>query len=555
MLNSILKLCRYIPGFIWFENQISIKSLLRSFLTLCIFGFVPGAWGIGLPILLIYGLVKHKKILTFIHDQFVSNIEFLKNFSHEFGVLIGEMLTNRMPAVLRGGIGFLMLFTIPMPFCFLGLYGLFRYSVEQWRQIFQQRLEKLYQFTSGVVEGVHSRTTFYKRLNIVLILAPILAAFIYYQGGLFVLNLALSLIQYAAISVGFSAFFRDLGRALKQPIKSLLSYTGIIVGGLWGRYLAHSLFPGRIYGNMGPAVGQVVQTGFLSSIFSTFLMPNSWFVGFETGFAYLLTSRFSSFINGIMNSVFFSYDMQLYGDFYGTIGPTAFQILLLIVLGAYLGYKIESWLDSAGAELRDDLEHGKHSITYQLGSTSRFRWYAAYVIGSSPLFLISPIGATVLSFASGNILLAQGGIMVASASMMFGIYATGLSVQYVLGKRYSQNNFQACIPLVNKEERPMIGSDNKAILFSKDAKSVLNISGSPERALDSLDMTDEELKKIKGGVSEVKELAEDVDDLLYEQVGKLDLAEENMKNANQGAEEGHHNVTEAKKKKSCCHLL
>lgn len=517
MLTSIRNLCRYIPGFSWFENQISVKSMLRSFLTLCVFGFVPGAWVVGGSILLVYGIFKIKTITRMIGNRLIKGTHFFRNFSRESGILMGEMAMNRMPTVIRAGIGFLMLFTIPMPFCFFGLYGLFRYPTSQWTQIFQQRLEKLYQFSRGVVEGVHSRTTFYRRLNITLVLAPILAAFIYFQGGLFVFNLALSLIQYAAVFVGFSAFFRDLGRVLRQPIKSLLSYTGIIIGGLWGRFLAHTLFPGRIYGNMGPAVGQVVQTGFLSSIFSSFLMPNSWFVGFETGFAYLLTSRISSFFNGIMNSVFFSYDMQLYGDFYGTVGPTSFQIFLLIGLGAYLGYKIEQWLEATGTEMMRDVEHGKNIISHRAGLLSKLRWYTAYVIGSSPLFLISPIGPTVLSLAAGNILLAQSLIMAASAATILSIYATGISVRYVWGKFYPQNNTQVCISNTNKEGRHMTGSASRVILFSKSAMSTLHDSGSPKRALESLDTEKEkfELKDIKEDVQEVKP---------HEQDGKIDAA-------------------------------
>tara|TARA_R110002110_G_scaffold33533_1_gene114799 strand:+ start:112341 stop:113870 length:1530 start_codon:yes stop_codon:yes gene_type:complete len=442
MLNPIKfiqKIFRYIPGYSWLESQIKVKSVLTSFLTLCALGFVPGAWFIGVPILSLYGLYHIKSITRATKSTFFSAIRFQQNFSRASGALIGDIATNRTAALIRGGVALLMLFSIPMPFCFLGLYGLFRYPASQWKTIFQQRLEKLYQFSRGLAEGVHSRTTFYKRLNIALISAPILAALIYYQGGLFVFNLALSLVQYAAIFVGFSAFFKDLGAALKQPIKSFLSYTGLIVGAFWGRFLAHTIFPGRIYGNMGPAVGHVVQTGFMSSIFSSFLMPNSWFVGFETGFAYLLTSRISSFFNGVMNSVFFSYDMQLYGDFYGTIGPTSFQIFLMIALGAFVGYKIQHGFESAGETLYDDAQKLNHAIVHQRGLLSTLKWHAAYVVGSAPLFLVSPIGASFLNLASGNILLAQSLIMAASATMITALYTVGISMQHIYSKLYPEN--------------------------------------------------------------------------------------------------------------------
>lgn len=441
--KKLLQLLRYIPGFRWVEAQVSVGRLSSSLISLCLLGFVPGCFHLSLLAVGLLAVLNKNYILEHILNSGQTINEFRAQFNQTSGKAFGILAVDHSPTVFKYAFSFFILFTIPMPFCFLGIYGLLRYPNDEWRKLLNQRWQSIAEFFHGMAKGIHSRTTFYKRLNIVLIGAPILAALIHYQGGFFVFNLVFSLVQYGCIYIGFRAFIRDCVRHLKQPIAFFLDYTGMILGAFWGRYLAHVLISGRVYGNMGPAVGHVIQNGFFANLFSVFLNPNSWFVGFETGFAYLLRSRISSFLHGVMNAVFFSADMRLQGDFWGDLGPSSFQLFLAMAAGAYVGYSIQRWVDNAGAGALREINQLQHNAAnlprqeQQMTKLSQLRWSAAFIVGAAPLFLLSPIGGPILALTAGNIFLAQFLIMLFTSSIFFSVFAvSGLAVEY-LKKTYT----------------------------------------------------------------------------------------------------------------------
>lgn len=463
--DKLLKLLRYIPGFRWMEAQVSVGRLSSSFLSLCLLGFVPGCFHLSLVAIGLLAILNKNYILEHILNSGQTINEFRVQFNQTSGKAFGILAVDHSPTVFKYALSFFILFTIPMPFCFLGIYGLLRYPNDEWRRLLNQRWQSIAEFFHGMAKGIHSRTTFYKRLNIVLIGAPILAALIHYQGGFFVFNLVFSLVQYGCIYIGFRAFIRDCVNHLKQPIAFFLDYTGMILGAFWGRYLAHVLISGRVYGNMGPAVGHVIQNGFFANLFSVFLNPNSWFVGFETGFAYLLRSRISSFLHGVMNAVFFSADMRLQGDFWGDLGPSSFQLFLAMAAGAYVGYSIQRWVDNAGTGALHQINQLQHNAAnlprqeQQMTNLNQVRWTAAFIVGAAPLFLLSPIGAPFLALSSGNIFLAQLLIMLFTSTTFFSVFAvSGLAVEY-LKKRYRPEEAPSVSSLpAALEEEDEIGS-------------------------------------------------------------------------------------------------
>lgn len=424
-------------------TQSIFSALIKALLVVGIFGFIPGAWMIEIPLILGYGAIKayvhRESIKRYIRRNFQRTVRtvFPRRNEEEdeptwrewVGIALGNIVKKTWFKIAKGLIAFILLFTLPIPWSIFALYGLYRHSDRHLKRLLMQNLSGFYDFTVGLFKGTTRKLSFNQTLRNVIICSLLLAGGIYYSGNLFVVDLALTIMQSMIVWIGLNTALRDFGRAFKRPINMLCNNIGKILGGYFGRYFAYSFMTGKVTGSLGPAVGQVQSTGFFSELLTPLFSPAGLRFSNMSLFGRLLSSDFAHFVNGIFTSAFFTHSMQLTGDFYGVIGPTHFQIFLLMGIGCLMGYGIEKTINAFFSGVLKDCKNAKQAsqpLTHKiLNITYQARWHIGFITAATPFALMTTSAAPIVAFAGGSLIAATLGCLVT-------VFAT-LSLLYLVG--------------------------------------------------------------------------------------------------------------------------
>lgn len=418
----------------WFLNQLRLRHLAQTFITLCLFGLVPHGWLIGLPLIGAYATARiylYKKLnpaefKNMLNNDFTTTAKKLANFKRNltYKNFLRYCLDNPL-SVGKFTFSFLVLFMWSMPFSFFTIYGLYRFTDAKWREVFIARANNAYHLMRTTFREVNRRFNVGEKAVMLFVGGSFLIAGVSVLGGAHIIAAGMSELTWFALesaleicttAVGLTAIASDVGHLIDKPVQNLIENPGKFYGLVWGRWLAFAAFFGKVIGSMGPATGHVDQSGVLSSIFN-FLFPpaGSWF-SFGTGLTGVITTRFMAFVNSIVTSIFFSYNMRITGDFYGVIGPTSFQIFLCMAIGCLLGYITERLafdICEAAAHDIDVVHHTRpvqNSIRYlnQIADwLFRQRWNIAFALSMAPVVLASPGGPAIYGLAYGHEILAM----------------------------------------------------------------------------------------------------------------------------------------------------
>lgn len=422
----------------WLRQQFGLTALMKVTLTLGILGFIPGAWMIGVPVLSIYGLVKREKVAAALHRFFSFHAEGQpRNVANTLGDQTAEFLMTYYPGILRWAATLSMFFTMPIFFGLLASYGLLRFTTNEWLDIFQRRCRDLYQFTLSSINRFVRDTTLRSKIILGSAVGIMLGLSVLLSGiGIFIAY-SILVCQLAAVLVGTTAIARDLREAYLNPGKSLTNNAGKAAGTFWGYSLAYRLFPGHVTGSMGPAVGQVHSYGLFSSLFSS-LSPQGWFVFNSGGILGVIFSRIMSFANSIFFNVFVNGSMQIQGDFFGTIGPSPVQLIIMMAVGCLIGYGVEKFVDSLCDEASEDGKKlairgkdGARVINNRLlDALYRSRWALGFIVGTTPLMMTSStISAVLFELAGGSLIGASAITVTGLAAAIGAVYGIGYGVK------------------------------------------------------------------------------------------------------------------------------
>jgi len=417
----------------WTYTQFSIKALIHSFIVMGIFGFIPGAWLVGLPLLGVYGLIKQKSIIKALTQFGLGTADFWNKLNHDLALRIADLINHQTVSIFKGIAAFTLLLTMGLSsWSLIAIYGIYRYSNEEWTNTFQNWLNRFIDFFKTFSTEISQGPSFRKKVMLLSVFAALLAWELYIGGPIAAVVMAASCLQLAIVATGFSAVLRDIGYILRNPIKSVLDNSGKICGVLWGRWVAFQIFPGRIVGSLGHAVGYVESQGVFSGFLSSFLTPMGWFSSYN-GLSGMLASKVRSFLNGIVTGLFVTTEMQTQGDFYGVIGPTSLQIFALMVAGGLIGYGIERFVDSLCSSVAKDSVHVASKIKNAKQPRDfiyQTRWHMGYIALATPAILCSQGGPALITFAGGSLaeaaLLTAGGIALSFAT----IYGTFYGLHY-----------------------------------------------------------------------------------------------------------------------------
>jgi len=411
---------------------------LRTAIIFGMFGFIPGFWNYAIFFLFTYGLLKEELLANALLLKYRALKRFWAHFSQNVGTLISDHFTDEPIKFLRGVASFFLFTTVSMPYSFLGIYGMYRFSGQEWRAVFSRRLDGFYHFYAGLVLGIsRPGASFSKKLTGVLGVLALLGLAVYASGSLLLLELSFLGVQFALVAVGLTAFLRDAKRFLERPLQAFLSNSGKLLGMLWGRWLAYQIFPGKVTGNMGPVLGHVQTYGIIPGLTSSFLSPTGLFT-FKTGLVKLLFSNVLILLSNIISGVFFSYNMRFSGDFYGYVGPTSFQIFFFMAAVSFIGYGIENGLDSLFETVSEDYASVKEKMSLKtrdfLNLLYGLRWHFGYVTGMTSLLLVSNSRAFLLQASQGSITGAAAIAAMTVTATLTVIYGAAFTLSY-LGRR------------------------------------------------------------------------------------------------------------------------
>lgn len=427
----------------WLFNQLTLRSLIQTTITLCLFGLVPKGWLIGLPLLAAYATVRF-----YLYKKYNAT-EFKNMLNHDFSAIVNKLSNFKQTLTYKKvfryclqnplSIGkftfsFFILFLWSMPFSFFSIYGLYRFSSEKWRAVFVARAINLYHIIKITLFETNRELNLKEKIVMFFAGSAVLIAGVSALWGSTVVALGMvettlffleTTLEICTVTVGLTAIAIDVEHLINKPIQNFTENSGKFYGMVLGRWLAFSFFPGKVVGSMGPATGHVDQSGVLASVFGFLFPPTGSSFLFGTGLTGLITTRAITFINSIVTSIFFSYNMRIAGDFYGVIGPTSFQIFLCMATGCFFGYileRIASDIYEAVAHDVDVIHHTKpvQNSIMRLNRTAdwlfRQRWNIIFSLLMAPVILTSSGGAAIYGLAYGNELLAA--VMVFSAGFI-----------------------------------------------------------------------------------------------------------------------------------------
>ena len=223
---------------------------------------------------------------------------------------------------------------------------------------------------------------------------------IYFSGPTFILALALGTVQLAAFAVGLSHFLAEIKKQiLDRPIHFALENSLRLLGTIWGYWLAYNIFGGTIAGNFGPAFGTVANNGLFAGSLASMFAPTGGFVISHLGLFARFFESVGNSINNLMTNLLLVGYVRGEGHFDGTVGPGSEQIVMMMVLGYFVGKKLERWLDALVNILRSDLgvaaahtSTGTQRAYQKLYNRNQWCTFSSLLI----FMAFSPVGETLL---------------------------------------------------------------------------------------------------------------------------------------------------------------
>jgi hypothetical protein len=235
----------------WFTEQFSMKSLVHTTMVMGIFGLIPGAWMVGIPALILYGVVKQRSMLGTLRGFLDGLSKFWNNFERELDLRIIEAFNNDPISILKGLGAITLILAMGLnSWSLFAIYGIYRFTNNQWQTTFTSWMRSFYQHTMTIYNNINDKV-----LGISCFLIAMLALQIFMGGVGSIGLLGTGVIELAIVLTGLSAVFKDLGYALQHPIKAFMENSGKILGTLWGGWLAFHLYPGSVLRNVGLILG------------------------------------------------------------------------------------------------------------------------------------------------------------------------------------------------------------------------------------------------------------------------------------------------------------
>lgn len=406
----------------WVGNDIKKAEFIHAIIILSVFGWIPYAWFILVPLVGVYALLKRDQLIQYL-NQTAKNID---KFIDNIGIGISKFFLNRWKAIAKASFAFLLFVDWPMPFSFFMVYALYRRGSDENR--IHILFSKMYDFSrfglelmKGFIDGLPG---IYKAvfIGVGMLFAVLFAKLILPVYALLpILDFALTLTGLALIVIGSTLLFRDVFYALTHPFQTFTNRLAPILGAAVGNNLAHKIFVGKVSGSMGPTVGSVYSTGFFSSLAGLFI-PNaggtySRFL-FNSSYGGLFAQRTLGGLSAILGNLFFSYDVSSYGTFTGVLGPTSLQIFFFMILGAAFGYAIDRLVHHLYSFGKSNLSQATDKATnvasnkFKLGSAHfgtflyNWRWPIGMAIGATafaPPALFLPFQAAIAAYTASHI--------------------------------------------------------------------------------------------------------------------------------------------------------
>lgn len=442
-----------IPVLGWFLQQVSIKTLIKCVLIFGFFGYIPYVFSAIVFSFTFIALIKRDAIANWLvikEQRLVNRLE-----THGLGALIGNYINRYPKRVLKSCLYFVIFFFTPFPYNLLALYGFNRMNFQDWERKAKRVAGVTFEFLKGFIHGVFYETNILHKYIFFLTISIGTALFSMYASMPLFLGGVLFLLQSFAGIIGGWALVLDVCEWSKKPIESCLRFTGLFVGAHFGNWLTYKVFRGKLSGTLGPARGVVQSSSIISSISNALFgySPVSSLFRYNTSLAraFLLNP-----IQWIYNSIFFTYDMRMVGNFYGKIGPTNFQVMFFMLVFAGIGQYLDKLLDYIPKQIYRDL---KPSLGTSMGPSGQIvqaiatqRWTLIGFATLSSWGLAMGMHLPLVAFAGQSVISA--GILLVSGLAFSGLLLSILinaGTQYFSSKGRDPSDRQAINFVLDKD--------------------------------------------------------------------------------------------------------
>ncbi len=353
------------PAFIRVKNEINESKFVQPLLVMAVMGWIPSAWFYLTPILAVYGIIKRKELVSFIDSTSKSfnnffngseeeQLEARKNndnrsfFSRHMGQWLGGKISSSPLNAVKVSLSFYIFIMSAMPWSMFMIYALFRPKTEILEAIYKQ-----FQSATSGLQGFFQNLSNVQKVFFTLVGVSISSAIIgsiFVNSGLIgIVDASMTITMLGLTVAGFRFAMTDLAQTLSHPLKLLTHRMGIFLGIIGGNRLAHNLFFAKISGSLGPTYGTIESSGFFSSLYRMFFSTDSYSKD-SFYFANSLYNRIATGTGSLLGNLFFSHTASTYGTFYGTLGPSSYQLLFFMIVGGAVGYFIDKAVDKVSTK-------------------------------------------------------------------------------------------------------------------------------------------------------------------------------------------------------------
>lgn len=357
------------PIFIKIKNEINESKFVQPLLVMAVMGWIPGAWSYLIPVLAVYGVIKRKELVGFIDSISKSfnnffngseeeQLEAHKNrnnrsfFSRHMGEWLGGKISSSPLNAVKVSLSFYIFIMSAMPWSLFMIYALFRPKTEILEAIYKQ-----FQSVTSGLQGFFQNLSNVQKVFFTLVGVSISSAVIgsiFVNSGLIgIVDASMTITMLGLTVAGFRFAMTDLAQTLSHPLKLLTHRMGIFLGIIGGNRLAHNLFFAKISGSLGPTYGTIESSGFFSSLYRMFFSTDSYSKD-SFYFANSLYNRIATGTGSLLGNLFFSHTASTYGTFYGTLGPSSYQLLFFMIVGGAVGYFIDKVVDKVSTKFLVD---------------------------------------------------------------------------------------------------------------------------------------------------------------------------------------------------------
>lgn len=340
-----------------------------------------------------------------------------KNFAKACGERLRDVIDNHPMSFFKAIAAFFLMSEGIVLFNLLAVYGLYRFTNQEWTDHFRWLAQGSYNFIRGfrksaqVVVNEIDNQSFDKKMYMTIGLVGLLGAELYFSGLSHLFGLGFLVFQGSAVSIGFMSAWNDFKYLLKNPFKVASDHPGKIAGMWWGYSLAHKLFAGFIKGDLGPTQG-VMQ----NSLTEFFNLPLNRFIFNNTGLG-LIFDRIRNFTNNILSTLFFTSHVETYGTFIGTVGPSPLQLFLLMAIGFGVGVMVEKLVKNLYYSVGNDAAN----IQEKADNLTLGQWLKIHT------GVITCLTPAMMYFDSGTILTMAGGSLLYGSLLTAGLLAATFS--------------------------------------------------------------------------------------------------------------------------------